>query len=146
MKSLTIRKIILLCFVLILLFTFFACTDKQYSVFEFESVRAYQNLGVDYNYYTLSFVYTKVMAEQYYEIFVQYDKTSYYIQQDYIYFQRAYNVNNTAIKVPGTKALFGIQLPSAVKKFTVTLCRCNTKSSNKNFAVLERLCKKTYEF
>ena len=82
MKSLTIRKIILLCFVLILLFTFFACTDKQYSVFEFESVRAYQNLGVDYNYYTLSFVYTKVMAEQYYEIFVQYDKTSYYIQQD----------------------------------------------------------------
>ncbi|HKL93742.1 MAG TPA: hypothetical protein VJZ69_00475 [Clostridia bacterium] len=140
-------KILILCLaLLIFLFSFTACANKTDSIVELETVRSFQNSGVDFNYYTFSFIYSKDMAQNYYEVQVQYDKTSYYIQQDYIFFQLAYNVNSTAVKIPDTKALFGIQLPSSIKSFTITLCRCNTKSSSAGFEVLERLYKRTFAF
>jgi len=108
------------------------------------SVRQVTVAGIDYEYYTYSFYYSQNMIENYYEVLVEYGNTSYFIQQAYIYFQLAYNINNTSIKVPNSTALFVVQIPLIITEVTVTLCRCNTSSTNDDFEILEQVYIQTF--
>lgn len=137
-------KRIAIAFILIVVVLSFAACSSSGGI-SVVTMRTYEVEGIQYERYTFGFDYTQDMLGNYYEVLVEYGKTSFYIPQAQIYFQQVENANGAKEKVPNTKAMFSVNLAPEVTEISLTLVKLSKPSSDPSFEILQRVTKSTHK-